>query len=74
MPLRVYNLTECIFNARDVLENSFGKSTINYRTENRKAKGKSKDYSVTGLIRASFLEVRCEKEESSAGKQRYRSH
>lgn len=56
------------------MENSFGKSTINYRTENRKAKGKSKDYSVTGLIRASFLEVRFEKEESSVGKQRYKSH
>lgn len=52
------------------------KGQINYRTENRKAKGKNKDYSIMGLLRASFPDYKCltsglkERRVNSVGKHR----
>lgn len=54
MPLTVYSLTENTFNIGEKSGESLKKRQTNNRTKSRKASGKRRDYSMTGLIGASF--------------------
>lgn len=56
VPLTVYDLTENIYNIGENFRKPLEKGPTNDRTKDRKAKGKRREYSMIGLLRASFLD------------------
>lgn len=72
VPLRVYDLTERLFNAGDMLEISFGKRTNQLQDREQKSQGEEQRLFSNGINQGQFsglqvFEVRFEKEEKKFG-------